>query len=86
MVMKMRSGQKEGKLPGWPDPGEMVKDGLKGSKGREVVREEEGTDMSETAGDGTAGEIDGCGERAPETGKAVRDVRNDQRASMSKRD
>ena len=48
--------------------------------------EEEGTDMSETDGDGTAGETDGCGERAPETGKAVRDVRNDQRASMSKRD
>lgn len=41
--------------------------------------------MSETAGDRTAAAIDGCGERAPERGKAVRDVRNDQRASMSKR-
>ena len=47
---------------------------------------EEGTDMSETAGDGPAGEIDGCGERAPARGRAIRDVRNDQRASMSKRD
>lgn len=58
IVTKMRSGQREGKRQGWPDPGEMVKDGLKWSKGREAVREEEATDMSETAGDGTAAEID----------------------------
>ena len=39
MVTKMRSGQREGKWQGVPDPGEMVKDGLKWSKGREAVRE-----------------------------------------------
>lgn len=39
IVTKMRSGQREGKWQGWPDPGEMVKDGLKWSKGREAVRE-----------------------------------------------
>ena len=42
MVTKMRSGQREGKWQGVPDPGEMVKDGLKWSKGREVVRERRG--------------------------------------------
>lgn len=42
--------------------------------------------MSETAGGRTAGEIDGCGGEGTSERKGSQDVRNDQRASMSKRD
>lgn len=59
--------KERGSGQGWSDPGEMVKNGQKWSKAREVVR-----------GERTAGYGEGCTERS-DRGKAARDVRNHQR-------
>lgn len=87
VVRDGREGEK------WTKRGEGARGGQTQERGSEMVqhgreaikREKERTDMSEAAGDGTAGADDGCGERSLERGKAARDVRKDPRAPMGRR-